>query len=149
MKKASQPTIYILLQAATNSEWDSCEYAILHLTKNWRKNMAHRRALFTPLKQEVGFAYAAFYDFHIDFFIGSDQQDTLEMLADGTSWTFIETTEEEIHALPTPDNSLDDHSMRLFADGMARFIAYGKHTGEEFFTGSINIDKLMNRYPSK
>ncbi len=37
MKLSDKPTAYVLLKAGTNSEWDNCNFAIVHITEDWKK----------------------------------------------------------------------------------------------------------------
>jgi hypothetical protein len=36
MKKSIKPTEYFLIKA--KSEWDDCDFAIIHITEEWKKS---------------------------------------------------------------------------------------------------------------
>lgn len=42
MKILDKPTTHILIKANTNSEWDCCEFAVIHLSEEWKKLQATR-----------------------------------------------------------------------------------------------------------
>jgi hypothetical protein len=37
MKLSDKPTAHVLLKAGTNSEWDNCNFAIIHITEDWKR----------------------------------------------------------------------------------------------------------------
>lgn len=43
MKLSDKATAHILVKA--NSEWDNCEFAIIHLSEEWKTEQAKRLAL--------------------------------------------------------------------------------------------------------
>ena len=43
MKKSINATEYLLIKAKTNSEWDNGDFAIIHITDDWKKT--HQRRL--------------------------------------------------------------------------------------------------------
>jgi hypothetical protein len=38
MKLSDKATAHVLLKAGTNSEWDNCNFAIIHITEDWKRN---------------------------------------------------------------------------------------------------------------
>ena len=50
MKLSDKTTAHILVKANTNSEWDNCEFAIIHLSEEWKKEQVKRLALVKPLE---------------------------------------------------------------------------------------------------
>lgn len=49
MKLSDKATAHILVKANTNSEWDNCGFAIIHLSEEWKRT-GKRLALVKPLE---------------------------------------------------------------------------------------------------
>lgn len=78
-----------------------------------------------------------FYQPDEDGILGSED------LPEDNNWCFVELTETELERLVPPDNVLVSHILAVFANGEARYRAYGKHTDERFWTEK---NSLCNRF---
>lgn len=144
MKRASKPTDYLLIKAYTNSEWDCCDFAIVHLSNQWKKEQAKRLEYLTPLQGNYHFQSMNFYDTAVDFYrIGENEQPETENLTEGKDWAFVELEKGEPKTFAIPENRLDCYRLALHADGTAYYTAYGKHTGEEFWTEGFSLPQLL------
>lgn len=146
MKLSTKATGYILVKATTNSEWDYCEYAIVHLSKEWKTEQTKRLALVTPLKGVYHFSSMNFYDTAVDFYrTGENEQPDIESILGDKEWVFVELDEEEQETFTVPENSLDCHRLVLSANDTAYYSAYGKHTSEEFWTERFLLTQLIEQ----
>ncbi len=55
MKTTDKATAYLLVKANTNSEWDSCEFAIVHITDEWKREQAKRLEAVKPFAEDYNF----------------------------------------------------------------------------------------------
>jgi len=144
MKRSNQPTAYLLVKANTNSYWDSCDYAIVHITQQWKEQLQERIKFLSPLQGDYDFQSMRYYDCSADFYrIGEDGQSVAKQLPKGRSWAFVELDENEQEAFIPPENHLDSYAIVLCADGTGYYSAYGKHTGEEFWTEKILFTQII------
>ena len=51
MKLSDKTTAHILVKANTNSEWDNCEFAIIHLSEEWKKEQNKAIVTRKPVSQ--------------------------------------------------------------------------------------------------
>ncbi len=116
MKISNEPTPYLLLKAGTDSAWDCCDFAIVYLSKEWRQTQSGR----------------------LDGILGSED------LPEDNNWCFVELTETELERLVPPDNVLVSHILAVFANGEARYRAYGKHTDERFYTEKFPLQQILD-----
>lgn len=146
MKTSDKPTEYILIKASTNSEWDCCEFALIHLSEKWKKLQAERFEAVKPFADNYSFSSMNFYDSSVDFFQTGDEEepDMEELLAD-KDWTFVELDDDELDRLSPPENSLECYKLVIHRDGNARYEAIGKYTDEEFWTNEFSLQQLIEQ----
>lgn len=135
MKIVNEYTGYIAVQAYTNSEWDTVNAAILQVSDAdiIRWGILDKSARGLKDSNTYDFAYIAFYD-SVDFVnIDEDIEDN--------KLYHIEIGKNQ---LSYPDQKLDTYMVKFFGDGTMEFLAYGKNTGDEFYTDRIDIEELKN-----
>lgn len=146
MKISQQPTNTILVRAHCQSEWDNCDYALISCGEVWREDMQKRLEAANQFNDYdnslIAFKYS---DYSAGFYVSSEE-DIVKLLSEtgpDSEWAFVELEEKEEDSLTTPENRLDCHMLNLYKDGAGAYIAYGKHTGEEFYTESIPFVKIL------
>jgi hypothetical protein len=148
MKRSDQPTAYIFIKADTQSEWDCCDFAIIKLTDQWRNEMRKRLTLLEPFKKDDSFYSHHYWDRPEGIYtsiINDDGEDIIDIiLTEGEDWAFVTLLENELDTFPVPESRLDSYQLVLTKHGTARFKAYGKHTGEEFWTDDFDAEALIN-----
>lgn len=145
MKVSDKPTGHILVRAHSNSEWDSCEFAIVSISEKWKEEQLKRLEIIKPFAEDYVFQSLIFYDYSVDFYqMGEDGLPDLDELLAGKDWTFIELSEEELDNLTPPESSLDCYRLAIYRDGDAKYKAYGKHTDEEFWTENLPLKQLTS-----
>ncbi|MBB6271832.1 hypothetical protein HDF26_002289 [Pedobacter cryoconitis] len=148
MKVSKQPTGYLMLKAKSNSEWDSCDFVIVEASKSWQNLMSKRLVLLQDFRNDAYFYSHAYWDAPSGYFIhGFEQQDSISFfLADQQcDWCFVELSGDELDALTAPENKLDAHQMCITGSGSMHYKAYGKYTGESFWTESIDIPSVLEK----
>jgi len=146
MKSAINNTGYMLIKARTNSEWDNCEFAIVYITEDWIKEQTKRLEAVNPFAGDYSFQSLNYYDSAVDFYItGENDQPDIEALLAGKEWVFVELTGDEQEAFAVPENRLNCYRLKVYGSGNAQYCAYGKHTGEEFWTGEFSLTELIQQ----
>ena len=145
MKLSEKPTAFLLVKAYTNSEWDTCDFAIVHLSEDWKKQQAKKLEAVKPFAEDYNFQSLNYYDTAIDFYrIGEDEQPDIEELLAGKEWVFVELDKDEQETFTVPENSLDCYRLVVYKNGNAIYKAYGKHTSEEFWTEEFGLKTLCS-----
>ncbi|MHA4895779.1 hypothetical protein ACXZ1K_13580 [Pedobacter sp. PWIIR3] len=144
MKKSDKPTPYILVKAYTTSEWDTCDFAIVHITEEWKTDMAKRVKLLEPLTEINDFFNVSFWDAPEGFFLYPPKSKVASFLPREEDWCYIVTDENEIERLTIPENRLDGEQLILLHKNAAYYKGYGKHTSEEFCTAELNVTDIIN-----
>ena len=52
MKRSDIPTPYLMIKANTNSEWDCCDFAIISLSEDWKKEQQKRIENIKPFSDD-------------------------------------------------------------------------------------------------
>ena len=147
MKKANQPTETILVKAYTDSEWDSCNFALIHCKESWLERMRERLGMVQPFAENMDFCSVAFYDAGVDFYHTEDE-DIINLL-EKESPTYVELEEDEEKRLVKPENRLNLYRLHVYPRGDFMYSAYGKHTNEEFWAESFTLENIItNNHPS-
>lgn len=145
MKISDIPTLDILIKASTNSEWDCCEFAVIHLSEKWSKRQEKRFEAVKPFSDDYSFQSMKFYDGSVEFFQSGDEVPCIEELLADKDWVFVELDGDELDELTSPENSLDFYKIVMYRDGNARYEAFGKHTNEEFRTSAFPLQQLIGQ----
>jgi len=146
MNISDKPTNRILARAHTDSEWDSCDFAIISISEAWRKTQFERLEAITPFANDLSFFSLHFFDGAADFYQhGDDGLPDIDELLGDNEWAFVELTQEEQDNLTPPESTLDCYEMVLYKDGDAKYTAYGKHTDKEFWTTELPLRKILEQ----
>jgi len=147
MKRSEKPTDYIFILANTLSQWDSCDFAVIHLTREWREVMRNRFDLIQSFTDDDTFYSHHYWDFPQGFYVHDyedEEETTLHLLNEGEDWAYIETDDAELATLRKPESSLDTYQLTITRYGTASFSAMGKHTSEEYWTSHFEINELID-----
>lgn len=147
MKISDKPTGYILIKAHTDSEWDCCDFALIYLSEEWKRQQAKRLEAVKPFADNDTFSSINFYDSSVNFFQTGDEDepDVEELLAD-KEWAFVELDDDdETDRMTSPENRLECYKLVIYRDGNARYEAIGKYTNEEFWTSEFSLQQLTEQ----
>ena len=67
MNISKTPTTHLLVRAYTNSEWDSCYFALITLTEQWLEKVKKVAQQVATLKSDPDFVNLSFYEVRTDF----------------------------------------------------------------------------------
>lgn len=145
MKLSQQPTDYILVKATCQSEWDNCDFAIIYGGKAWLKWLQARLDAAQKVQDFNDFRSLKFFDDSIGFYV-SDDDEVDALLEEWQEWAFVELEDGEEDGFTIPESRLDCYSLSLFHNGLGQYVAYGKHTGEEYYTQRIPFGEIISKH---
>lgn len=141
MKISDKPTNHILVKASTNSEWDNCDFAIITCNDAWVKCINKRLDAAQVVENVEDFQSLRFFDYSVGFYVSEEENEVFSEVEE-KRWVFVELEEGEEDTFTTPESRLDCHTLSLFQNGIGQYMAYGKHTGEEFYTERIPMQEI-------
>ena len=149
MKKADKPTDYILVKAETNSDWDSCDFAIITISDKWKEQQAKRLADLEYIKEDNYFLDASYREESVNFYrlkqtkLTEEPTPNLDNLLGDTNWTFVELDEEEQEQFSTPKSYFNCYKLKIDRYSDFHYIANGKHTEDEYWTIQIKLTDII------
>ena len=145
MKISQQPTNTILVRAYCQSEWDNCDFAIIACGEGWREQIQKRLEAARQFNDDDDLISFRYSDCDAEFYVSTDEDidGLLSEAEHGGKWAFVELEEGEEDGFRTPESRLDCQMLNLRKDGTGTYVAYGKHTGEEYYTESIPFVKIL------
>lgn len=141
MKLSKKPTNHILVKAETNSEWDNCDYAIINVSKSWIESLQSRLNALRKIQDEKDFFTIKFFDRNVKFYSSNEELTILKEIKE-KSFAFVQMDNQE--EFSEPENILDAYCISFYSNGVGKYTAYGKHTGEEFFTENIPFADIVS-----
>jgi hypothetical protein len=134
---------YLLLPAETSSEWDGVSFALVPLSLTLQSTIKEKIKRQLELKSEGIDGIWVSCD-NADFYNDVTQLPNELIKVDGNVKSgVVEFEDSFVKALTQPEQSIRYGRMN-FSYGGVSFIAYGKHTDEEFSTGSIGLNDEGN-----
>ena len=144
MKTSLKPTEYLLIKAMTNSEWDDCGFAFIHITDEWKKTQTKRLEAIKAVENDYDLKWLNYADTNVEFFkFSKELYPEVEDWLSERSRIFIELETDDLKRLLQPENRLNCYQMQVFKNGNAIYNAFGKHTGEEFWTEEFSLEELI------
>lgn len=149
MKKSHKPTEHILVRAYTDSEWDSCDFAIITISQRWKEQQAKRLKMLESIKDDDYFLSVSYRDTFVDFYkttqlkLSEEPTPNLESLLGDADWTFVELEQEEQEQFSVPQSTLSCYKIVFERLDFFFYIAYDKHTSEEFWTTEIDLKEIL------
>ena len=135
---------YILIKAVSAGEPGDCDFAIIHITQQWKDLQQRRLEIVNLLSGEANFFYLSYWSNPEGFYKnGEDVTQRASSLLQGDSWCFIEYTQNESENHETPENIEALCLIHIYADGKANYIAYSKNETGEFITDDFKIADLL------
>lgn len=145
MTISSTPTNMVMVKVYSNSEWDNADFILLDLSDDaWNESVLKKIESAQQFKDDLSFHNISFWSQPEGYFVYADQEN-VPILGDDDWFVFVQTSQEEIETLLTPEQSLDCHVMKISSDGTIKFSASGKHTSEEFWTVDIDFKQILNK----
>jgi hypothetical protein len=153
MKISEKPTEHILVRAHVNSEWDSCDCALIDIGNIGNNHMHPWRRIgnrASMLKNEHSTMLSIEVLTHkVEFLNTYSVDDKWEELLlvehlPKQGWAFVEIEENDEHITHKPTQEVEVHTIKFYGESQVAWIGLGKHTGEEFFTETISLADIIN-----
>jgi len=129
---------FIVIKAFTDSEYDYCDYALIKYSENFIEEIVK----YLKNIPNESFIKASFRTPICDFYCFDNEIITEQNIIEKPY--IIELSEEELNKLNVPESILELYRYHVYKEGSIYFSAYGKYTGEEFFTKEFNIQDVKN-----
>ena len=145
MKTSEKPTPYIYIRAYTKSEWDSCDFAIIKISKTWLELLKERLELIEPFQDRLDFYSHEYWDAPYGYFVNADDDEYFKTILENISfdWTYIALNAMDLERLKRPEAKLATHQLVVTGDGYAHFTAIGKNSDEDYWTAEFSINDLL------
>ena len=144
MKISSVPTDYILISAHTCSDWDDCDFAVIHCDGAWRKRISARLKDTASFHADPGFLSFNYLDNSVEFYVSREELPGQLTESDGP--VFVEFDEGGEEALTHPETYMDSGRIAIYRDGTACYMKYGKYTNDEFSTEAFSLPDILEQY---
>ncbi|AZB25279.1 MULTISPECIES: hypothetical protein [Flavobacteriales] len=142
MKKSIKPTEYLLIKA--KSEWDDCDFAIIHISEEWKKIQKNRLKVVKIVENDSDLKWLNYEDVNVEFFkFSKENYPQIEEWLSEKNQFFVVLEKDDLKQLLQPEHDLHNHQMQVFRSGNAIYNAFGKHTSEEFFTEQFSLVELI------
>lgn len=142
MKRSDKPTPYILVKAYTTSEWDTCDFAIIHVTEEWKTTITGRIKLLQPLNDTKDFFNVSYWGGPEGFYLQTPE--SAHLLKENEDWCYIITDGDEIESLTVPEDPLDAEQMILVHSNAVYYKAFSKHSSDELCTAEFRASDIIN-----
>lgn len=138
---------YLIVQASTNSDWDCCEFAIVYIDsailEHWNKVSAVAQNIPKELGLTYGSGLLSLFENYATFYRDIEEIDDYRTQVEQEVFVVADLDDDFINQLSVPENRIDGDSIRFDFDGNVSFKAYGKHSGEEFWTEGIPLKDIQ------
>lgn len=142
--KRVEHSAYILIKAVSSGEPDECDFAIIHVTKEWQAKLQRRLEVVTLLRDEAGIFYLSYWDSPEGFYKDAvDKNLWASTLLQRDTWCFIEFNANESANLESPENAEALCQLHIYTDGRANYKAYSKNETGEFITDDFRIADIL------
>lgn len=138
---------YIIVKAFTDSDWDTCDYALIKINGNTiGRIQEQQKAIGNMMKDSRGimnsFCKMCFYTSIVDFYC-FDEEVITEDETNLEKPYIIDLSEEQLQKLIVPEARLELYKYELYSYNSLRFTAYGKYSGDEFYTDDFDMVSLI------
>ena len=138
---------YIIVKAFTDSDWDYCDYALIKIDGNTiGRIQEQQKAIGNLMKDSRGimnsFCKMCFYTSIVDFYCFDEEVITEDEINLEKPY-IIDLSEEQLQKLIVPEARLELYKYELYSYNSLRFTAYGKYSGDEFYTDDFDIVSLI------
>jgi len=136
----------MMILAETASEWDDCDFAIIHITEEWLGNMSQRLVKMERFGTDEGLCSVRYWDAPVGFYQNNYEDEhgsPKDLLREDEIWCYITLEDGEPENLTTPESKFDTFMLTIYPYGTAMYNASGKHTGEEYWTEAFDFYQLI------
>jgi len=142
MKISDGITDKIIIKAQVCSEWDSCNCVVVDIDDKLLKEWKSYDEMATKIVSEPSFHCICIWFWGTDYLQISDDEEDIEIPEQ--EWRYIEVNSAELEKYK-PEQQVDANQIKFYGNGNICFIGYGKHTSEEFWSETVNINELIEQ----
>lgn len=141
---AENPNV-IIVRASTNSVWDSCQYAIIDLSRMTSQWISECLSVIQVASKNDAFLALKYYTWGGKFFANLEDIPGIDMLINEQStWAYIDIGDEACNSLEQPINNITSWRIIICADCFY-FEAGAKSFNEQYETALIPLQVLRDR----
>ena len=143
MRYSPEPTKWIAVKVNTNSDYDTIDFAIVHLTDAYLNTLEQRIQAAHPFATDPTFNHLDFDDDNIKFYNWDEVNDDLgeiENILEDQESCYVAIDDDFDFELnfSIPEQKLDTHSMRMHSSGAFNYVCYDQN-GDEYYTDGISL----------
>jgi len=146
MKISATPTKTIAIAARIQSEWDTVDFAIVHMGDGFITELKERLAAMQLVKHLNNFSTLTFWDSTDGYYCFGDTTADLEAALQVSEWVYLDIPDNEIDGFTQAEQRIDSDALRIRSDGSFCFVGYGKHTSEEVWTSDVPCQVIIDQY---
>lgn len=141
MRYSEIQTDYIAVRVNSNSEYDTIDFAIVHLTEAYKATLIERQLAAANFITDPTFNHLDFNDDNIKFYNWEEESEDFdqiqEILEDAESCyvTIDDDFDLELN-FTKPEQRLDTFTLRMGSHGAFNYVCYDA-SGDEYYTGGI------------
>lgn len=147
MKLTNEKQNTIIIKATSNSEWDKADFILLNINdEEWTTSILTAMTHCVHLDNIIRHFQRIVLSQNVDGWYIDDEENidiTNFLNQHEKDWSFIDISSEEIKELTCPEQSIQYDVMYVNSDNIY-YKAFGKHTGEEFWTSEIPFREIIN-----
>ena len=147
MKLSKKRTDWILVKADTNSEWDTVDFILLNIGDTRHcKYLQECIEKGKAFKDDLWFYCLQYWCTCDGWYRETDDDVMLTPELDKIeTWSYVKVTEKEIDLLDVPESQIDASTLKVFKDGTVQFCGSGKHSGEEYYSATFDLEQILNK----
>lgn len=147
MKRAKQPTPYLLIKANNRSGYDPVNFALVHITPEWLKFLSLNLQAIRQFRASKAFHCFSYWDAPLGYYYISDQEIAAKgIMLPHEDQAFIKLEAGEPALWVPPEDKLEAEQLLITTAGIAHYKAYARGTGAEYWTAEFNLIRLMKPF---
>lgn len=144
MERSNEVTSHILINAATNSHWDTVDFAIIHLTGLFKITLHQRLETVKKFVADESFYNLIYWEAPLGYYCNpKNKLSTERIIKAGEGWAFVHLDDHEEQTFTVPQNALKSHQLIISKHGYASFKAFSKYRNEEYLTEWFSISQVL------
>lgn len=145
MEQSKGVSSYMLINARTNSHWDTVDFAVIHLTEWFKNALRQRLSTVQQFVDDESFYNLIYWDAPLGYYCNpKNKLFTETIIQAGEGWAYIRLDDHEEQTFTVPQNALEAHQLIISKHGYASFKALSKYTNEEYLTEWFSIPQILD-----
>ena len=146
MKPSKKRTGHVIILANSNSEWDTCTHVLVtyneETLKRWQDYANALQGIINNTKYPQEIHCLTIWG--SCRFLKLDEEEYPEIYDEvkKSGFVYVHLKGYESFNLILVEQYVDVVELKIYREGNLSFSGYGKHTGEEFWSNKVPLDKL-------